>query len=385
LYLRSAELQDQLRQTRLECTAAEEASLDADRRALESRFEMEEMRATLVEQESRLGELEDELIDAREKLATRRAATGGSRQDSRARLFKSGRATSTTTNHGRKPLQLSPLANNRGGNEKRTRRPRSGGSTRRERELEQTVEKLRMVLETKQNSLKQKETVSTRMSDALRQNRRLKAKLEEAESIVARGEGAIESKTKLVKECDGLRKELNDAEQNVQKVRMRAKKFAKANSHLKTRLSEMEIEMDTLRQRALRTVSPVRDTTTHISSSSPTRQPPNLAVLDLEAEVQQLQKRNKELVLAQQRVDARVASRDADGIRPGADSDIGLLQDALLSAQREKSTLEDENAALKEELSALTPEFFEEIENLKFRFQEAVEENDRLRDRVRRL
>jgi predicted nucleic acid-binding Zn-ribbon protein len=242
-----------------------------------------------------------------------------------------------------------------------------------------------MVLETKQNSLKQKETVSTRMSDALRQNRRLKAKLEEAESIVARGEGAIESKTKLVKECDGLRKELNDAEQNVQKVRMRAKKFAKANSHLKTRLSEMEIEMDTLRQRALRTVSPVRDTTTHISSSSPTRQPPNLAVLDLEAEVQQLQKRNKELVLAQQRVDARVASRDADGIRPGADSDIGLLQDALLSAQREKSTLEDENAALKEELSALTPEFFEEIENLKFRFQEAVEENDRLRDRVRRL
>ena len=163
---------------------------------------MEEMRAKLVEAESRLGVMED----AERAAGERRGGTdgGGTRGDARARLFgEKGAGKETARNsRGRKPLQLSPMANGargRGGTERRPRSTGARGATRRERELEQTVEKLRMVLETKQNALKQKDTVATRMSDALRQNRRLKTKLEDAETLVERGEQALEAKAKLVR------------------------------------------------------------------------------------------------------------------------------------------------------------------------------------------
>ena len=91
-------------------------------------------------------------------------------------------------------------------------------------------------------------------------------------------------------------------------------------------------------------------------------------------------------MLAQQRAEGGRAARGGGARRRGGGehADVERLQDALLGAQRDVGLLEDENASLKEELSALTPEFFEEIENLKFRYQEAIAENDRLRERVRR-
>ena len=136
-----------------------------------------------------------------------------------------------------------------------------------------------------------------------------------------------------------------------------------------------QIEADTLRQRALRTVAPVHE------PHAPLR---GLAVHDLEAEVEHLKEKNRALVLARERSDRDRPRRGGSSGSGSSDADTGRLQDALLEEQRHTSQLEGENASLKEELSALTPEFFEEVENLKFRYQEAIDENDRLRERVRR-
>jgi len=136
LYLRASELEDQLKQTRRECTAAEEASLDADRRALETRFEMEEMRAKLVESESRLALLEEEEQRAADDRRRGVSRAGGTRNEARTRLYgdkQSRPGSGGDARGGRKPLQLSPLANQRGdrgrgGDERGDER---GGTTRR--------------------------------------------------------------------------------------------------------------------------------------------------------------------------------------------------------------------------------------------------------------
>jgi hypothetical protein len=112
---------------------------------------MEEIRAKLVEAESRLGVMEDAERAAGERRERRGAADGGgTRGDARARLFgdKGGSTGAARDSRGRKPLQLSPLANGargRGGmgTERRPRSTGARGATRRERELEQTVEKVR--------------------------------------------------------------------------------------------------------------------------------------------------------------------------------------------------------------------------------------------------
>ena len=48
-------------------------------------------------------------------------------------------------------------------------------------------------------------------------------------------------------------------------------------------------------------------------------------------------------------------------------------------------SLREENEKLRDELSAFDMEFFEEIEDLKYNYQQVSEENNKLRDRIRKL
>ena len=57
--------------------------------------------------------------------------------------------------------------------------------------------------------------------------------------------------------------------------------------------------------------------------------------------------------------------------------------DARLAEDNEQ--LREENRKLKDELSAFDMEFFEEIEDLKYNYQQVTAENERLRERLRRL
>ncbi|GBG27827.1 Centrosomal protein of 290 kDa [Hondaea fermentalgiana] len=231
-----------------------------------------------------------------------------------------------------------------------------GERFKRERDLENVVESMKKVvskLQAENERLKRTHTSSARYGDLQKQVRALKqenqALVSARDTLQDRAVKYSESSAKAIRLQDavrGLRRQTRALETDVEKERARATALWSENQKL---VEELQQASDRLSARVPR----------------------------LEAG------RDQEVDDLRRKVREQTRVIDALRLEVSAATDLGPGAGAVDEDARE--ALEDlraENQRLKNELNAFDMDFFEEIEDLKYRYQQATEDNARLRARL---
>lgn len=282
--------------------------------------------------------------------------------------------------------------------------PAAGGVARakRERDLEGVVESMRRVIEKlkAENERLRKNVVEGSKANELERRARdssRKAHLleEEVASLKAKltAQGDISAKlSQRQLQLSNLRKQLKTKEEqfkqlqtmhqeNEDKAVSLAKELADANERIRdleqareTSGISMDSEIQTLRQKVREQQRTIRelqvqqlDDQTHNNEHNQERRADHAA---LEAELQQAQARIREL--------EATAAKD---IRD--DPQISELERQNMQLANQISQLKEENEKLNQELQAFDLDFFEEIEDLKYKYSEAVQRLQLYEGRVR--
>ena len=326
-YIREERLREEVAAMRQERIALEGSLLDKDSRLLELRFEVESSANELERLRRRCGELEsayrllsEKALHPTEKALTSMAAPSGSRRELELE------AVVEATRKVAEKLKLENERLRRGGTpeEKRLNEADKRAQTEKKR-----ADGLDAELKIMSAKLKSLEDVSQKLAQRQQQvallRKQIKTKDDELSSVLAAKRAADTLVGELKSKATRLEDRVLDLEAKV----------AESQLHRGFPSNEAETPHESL---ALRR--------------------------KIEEQDRMVQELRKSLYAAQQE-NLRQKMGATDG-RPGADADNGGVEAAQVRALRE------ENARLKEELSAFDLDFFEEIENLKYAHAEAV-------------
>ena len=240
-----------------------------------------------------------------------------------------------------------------------SQRRKPGQRFSRERDLEGVVDAMKRVmskLKSENERLKKSTASNVKYVELRKQVRDLKAKVEVLENSKrqlqdradADADAAVQhSKTK--RRLATIKSEIEDKDAELRTVRQRAAQLRKENAHLR---DEIEQANDRIMAKSSRRASPAG---------------PDPADDSRVAVLEESVARKEVLIKSLQQ---RLASK------PGQDRQL----DAMRS---ENSRLKEENAKLMSELGAFDLDFFEEIEDLKYKYQQAMRRNDALEEQLR--
>jgi chromosome segregation ATPase len=345
-YLREERLKDELDIAKKQKIELEAAILDRDARAIENRFDLEAKDAETDRLRKRVRELEA-------AYRTTAAAAGASGS----------------------PVRGAPSSSSYGGAAGTGGGAGKGGGSRREADLEGTIEAMKRVVD----KLKSENDRFRKAASGGDGN-----KVAEAEKKM---HAQRQRADKLDDEVAGLKAKLRGHEESSQKLVQRQQQLSAMRKQLKARDDELAAvkqsaggaseEADTLRRKLRSHEDRIASLEGSLATAQSRGQDSNPA---MERELSELRNRATRQATDIESLRAQLASaeqRAADNNNPGG----GMTFPAPKTAgggldgpakEAEIARLRDENEKLRQELSAFDMDFFEEIENLKYAHAEAV-------------
>jgi chromosome segregation ATPase len=367
LYLRSSEdrfreqeeLRGDLRQVTAERNSLEGRLLERDNLIMELRFDVEAATTTMPLLERRVRELETSnraLASQLVQMDRRGSGSGNSRHGSAS----PGRALSSSQSR------------------------KAGERFKRERDLEGVIEsqnRVIMKMQAENERLTKRGVSASKIVEAQKELRTLRRRNKEFEAerqeLLDRAAAASSAKLDVGKTKDlvrQLKRKLNTNEKKTNELRRNANDAVSVRRRVEEELAQANSQLSKAEKDVERLMTRGGATTSSSSSSSRGGRS--------EAELRRIAEENDALSSELNQVKSQLVSaeRELRSASSGSRASSGASSGG--GGRREKE-LEEENAKLRAELESFDLEFFEEVEDLKYKYSQAREENRRLKEQLK--